>query len=59
MLDLLCAVYCGGGRWSGHEISYEFGGWEVWVHGDAAMLYYDYANIVIILCLFTHITNLA
>jgi len=26
------------------------GGWEVWVHGDAAILYYVYANIVIILC---------
>ena len=27
-----------------------FGGWEVWVLGDAAILYYVYANIVIILC---------
>jgi len=22
----------------GHEILYVFGGWEVWVHGDAAVL---------------------
>jgi len=27
-----------------------YGGWEVWIHGDAAILYYVYANLVIILC---------
>jgi len=43
MLDLLCAVYSGGGRLGGHEISYVFGGWEVWAHGDAAILYCVYA----------------
>ena len=34
----------------GHEILYVFGGLEVWVHGDAAVLYYVYANTVIVLC---------
>ena len=33
-----------------HEISNVFGGWEVWVRGDAAILYCVYVNIVIILC---------
>ena len=40
----------GGGGGGGYEISHVFGGWEVWVHGDAASLYYFCANMVVILC---------
>ena len=29
-----------------------FGGWEVCVHGGSAILYYVYANIVIILVVY-------
>jgi len=31
-------------------MSFGFGVWEVWVYGDAAILYCVYANIVVILC---------
>ena len=44
----IMSLYSGGGKCGGHEISYMFGGWEVWVHGDDAILYYVYANVVIL-----------
>ena len=38
-------IMCSGcGRCGGHEISYVFGGWEVWVHGDAQHPMYPYLH---------------
>jgi len=37
----------GGGRWGRHDMSYVFGGWEVSVHGEAAILYYVQFRIVV------------
>jgi len=45
---VLYIVGVGGGVGTRSRMCY--GGWEVWVHGGAAILYRVYADMVIILC---------